>query len=337
MGRGRDLEQAVEELGDVVLGTVGEIRHVQPTFRTGLVAPLPGRRLPPRVSPHPGHRREDWTLSGPKDDVATVLARRHENGGDFWATADGRIYVGNPYSTIGALGVLHELGVGADHEAVQGATALLLGAVRDDGRIRVGPSSPMYPCYTAEAARMLCRFGFATHPAVGRTVDYLVEHTHESGGWRCSFSRFGKGPETQCGSPGATLYALDVLRFFPDRTLGQEWVDRAVDLLLAHWDSRRRIGPCHHGIGRRFLRVEYPFIRYNVFYWVFVLSFFPRGQTDDRLKEAFSQLAGRLDGEGRLVPEESHRGLKDLHFCRKGEPSSQATERFREIERRMGG
>ena len=72
---------------------------------------------------------------------------------------------------------------------------LVLAACRDDGRIRVGPKSPMYPCYTAEAARTLCRFGLIEHEGVRRTAEYLLGATHESGRWRCSFSRFGKGPE----------------------------------------------------------------------------------------------------------------------------------------------
>lgn len=274
-------------------------------------------------------------MRGPPEDIAAVLAKRHDNGGDYWATPDGRVYVGNPYSTIGALGILHELGVDPDHEAVEGATALLLEAVREDGRIRVGPRSPMYPCYTAEAARMLCRFGFATHSSLARTVGYLLKNVHEPGGWRCSFGRFGKGPETECGSPGATLYALDVLRFYPELTEGHRAVDAAVEFLLSHWDTRKRIGPCHHGIGTRFLRVEYPFIRYNLFYYVFVLSFFTRGGEDDRLKRAFAELAGQLDEQGRLVVEAPHRGLRALGFCRRGEPSREATTRFREVEARM--
>ena len=38
-------------------------------------------------------------------DVEAILAKRHSNGGDFWATLDGRIYVGGPFSTLASLGV----------------------------------------------------------------------------------------------------------------------------------------------------------------------------------------------------------------------------------------
>lgn len=270
-----------------------------------------------------------------ESDVKTILARRHHNGGDYWATPDGKIYVGNPFSTLSALGMLHELGVGRDHEAVRGGLDLILEACREDGRIRLGPKTPMYPCYTAEAARILCRFGLADHEALRRTVAYLLEEAHEhegTGGWRCSFRRFGRGPETEWANPGATLYALDVLRFFPRHREGSEVADRAVELLLKHWEIRDPIGPCHWGIGSLFLQVEYPFLRYNLFFYVYVLSFFAHAKGDPRFRAAHAELASRRDEEGRLVVERPHRDLADLDFCARGRPSAPATLRYEEIE-----
>ncbi len=151
-------------------------------------------------------------LVADQSDVDAILARRYDNGGDYWGTADGRIYVGNPFSTISSLGMLYELGVGKTHEGIQGGMNLILNAWREDGRIRIAPGAPMYPCYTAESARTLCRFGMKANVVVKRTVSYLLENAHELGGWRCNFTKFGRGPETECANPGATLYALDVLR-----------------------------------------------------------------------------------------------------------------------------
>ena len=107
-------------------------------------------------------------MSGQQSDIEEILSRRRDNGADYWATPDGRIYVGNPFSTIGCLSLLHELGLTSDHEAVCGGLDLILDVCREDGRIRVAPQSPMYPCYTAEAARVLCRYGLTNHAAVRR-------------------------------------------------------------------------------------------------------------------------------------------------------------------------
>jgi hypothetical protein len=264
-------------------------------------------------------------------DITAILGRRHDNGADYWATPDGRIYVGNPFSTLLSLGMLHELGVPASHEAVSGGLALILAACREDGRIRVAPKAPMYPCYTAEAARVMCRFGMRKHEAVQRTVSHLIGSAHASGGWRCNYTKFGRGPETECANPGATLYVLDVLRFLPEYQSGVKVVDRAVASLLDHWDSRKPIGPCHWGMGSLFFQVEYPFLRYNLFYYVYVLSFFDRSRGDRRFKAALAALEAKRSGDGRIIVERPHRGLKGLEFCAPGKPSELATVRYSEI------
>lgn len=265
-------------------------------------------------------------------DVEAILARRHDNGGDYWSTPDGRLYKGSPFSTLTSLLVLHELGVPAGHEAVRGGIALVLDACRDDGRIRLAPGAPLYPCYTAEAARVLCRYGLERDEPLVRTVDHLLGSVHETGGWRCNFTRFGKGPETELANPGATLFALDVLRFHEELRNGREEVDRSVESLLDHWEVRSPVGPCHYGIGTLFLQVEFPFLRYNLFYWVYVLSFFGRAREDPRFREALEVLREKRDDEGEMVVERPHRRLKDLDLCARGRPSAQATARYREIE-----
>lgn len=266
-----------------------------------------------------------------ESDVETILSHRHDNGADFWATPDGRIYVGNPFSTISSLNMLHELGAGPDHEAVKGGLDLILKACREDGRIRLAPKAPLYPCYTAEAARVLCRFGLTEHEALRRTVSCLIDNTHETGGWRCNFTRFGRGPETKYANPGATLFALDVLRCFSEYRQDDEVIDRAVESLLDHWETRKPIGPCHYGMGSLFMQVEYPFLRYNLFYYVYILSFYERARRDARFKEALAQLQSKLNEEGDVIVERPHRGLKELQFCAKGHPSAPATGRYREI------
>lgn len=226
--------------------------------------------------------------------------------------------------------MLHELGVSRTHEAVRGGVDLLFDAWRDDGRIRLGPKAPLYPCYTAEAARVLCRFGHARDERVRATTTYFLENAHETGGWRCQFTRFGKGPETRFANPGATLFVLDALRHDVSARR-RPAVGPAVESLLAHWTTRKPIGPCHYGIGSLFMQVEFPFLRYNLFYFVYVLSFYPAARRDPRFREALETLRARLDASGRVMVERPHRSLAALEFCRKGHSSATATARFQEI------
>lgn len=121
----------------------------------------------------------------------------------------------------------------------------------------------------------------------------------------------------------------------PDTVRASASSDDAVGSLLDHWDTRAPLGPCHWGVGTRFMRVEYLFLRYNLFFYVYVLSFSRRGQGGPRFHSALSVLDAKLDDEGRLVVEQPHRDLKQLGFCAKGRPSAHATSRYREIRRNL--
>ena len=269
-----------------------------------------------------------------KPDVEAVLARRHDNGADFWASADGRLAVGEPFSTLTSLLVLHELKLARTHEAVRGALQLIRGAQRDDGRYRLAPSGTLYPCATAAAARVLCRFGHTRDRRLQQTLVHLLETQHDDGGWRCNKFSYGRGPETEFSNPGVTLSVLDVFRF-SDHVNKNPALERAVDSLLDHWVVRRPTGPCHFGIGSLFMQVEFPFLRYNLFHYVYVLSFYDRAKDDQRYLEALRLLKSKLDARGRVVVERPNRRLAELSFCAAGRPSDLATARYREIVKHL--
>ena len=269
-------------------------------------------------------------------DIRAILDRRHDNGADYWATADGRLSVGEPFSTLTSLVILHELGVGRTHEAVRGALHLILDAWRDDGRYRLAPSGTLYPCSTAAAARVLCRFGYARDRRVQRTFSHLLETRHSDGGWRCAKFLFGRGPETEFSNPGVTILALDAFRF-TEHLNNNRVLDKAVESLLEHWTVRRPLGPCHYGIGTLFMQVEYPFLRYNLFYYVYTLSFYDYAKQDKRFLAALNVLKSKLDSRGRVIIERPHRRLAHLLLCQKGEPSELATARYEEIKKNVSG
>jgi hypothetical protein len=127
---------------------------------------------------------------------------------------------------------------------------------------------------------------------------------------------------------------LDVFRF-TDQLNENPALDRAVDSLLQHWTVKRPIGPCHFGIGTLFMQVEFPFLRYNLFSYVYVLSFYDRAKDDPRFREALRALQSRLDGRGRVIVERPNRKLAALSLCAAGRPSDRATARYREIVKNL--
>lgn len=265
-------------------------------------------------------------------DVAAIVARRHDNGADFWASPDGRLARGGPFSTLEAVVLLRELGVEPGDPVLAGATSLIWAAWRPDGRFRLAPSGAIYPCQTAQAACTLAQLGLAADPRLAVTFEHLRRIQYRDGGWRCNKFSFGRGPETEFSNPGPTLTVLDAFRFATGPDPGA--LDRAVEFLLGHWVSRVPLGPCHYGIGSLFGQVGYPFADYNLFRWVYVLSHYQRARADARFVEALTVLEGKLSG-GQVVPERVHRALAGLEFCAKGRPSVLATRRHAEIRRNL--
>ena len=264
-----------------------------------------------------------------ESDVEAILEKRRSNGADFWATPDGRWGTGSPFSTFDCVLLLIELGVRRSDPVLKGAADVFFEAWREDGRFRPAPKGTIYPCHTANAARALCRLGYARDRRLERSFEHLFEVQHNDGGWRCNTVKLGRSPETDASNPGVTLSALDAFRFTTHLNADRR-LDRAVKTLLSHWKTRKPLGPCSFGIGTLFGKIEYPFLRYNLFYYVYVLSFYDAAKRRTEFRQALKTLQAKM-ADGAVVVESPHRGLAKLAFCRKGEPSRLATKRYREI------
>ena len=170
--------------------------------------------------------------------------------------------------------------------------------------------------------------GYSDDARVGKSFKYFLDTQQEDGGWRCNKYSFGRGEETECSTPYTTLLVLDLMRYSP--YFDDARFDKAVDFLLEHWVVRKPISPCHYGIGTLFMQVEYPFRGYNLFYYVYVLSFYERARSDKRFLEALEALKAKTVN-GEIVVERVVPKLAKLSFCRKGQASELATLRYREI------
>ncbi|HPT01597.1 MAG TPA: hypothetical protein PLJ84_03300, partial [Bacteroidales bacterium] len=176
-----------------------------------------------------------------ESDIEAIIARRYDNGDDLWATPDRRIYKGAPFSTIESVLMLAEL-ESTPTAIMKEAGELMLGLWRKDGRFQIAPKTAIYPCHTANVARVLCRLGYEADERLLKTFDHLLKIQHTDGGWRCNALKFGRGEETFFSNPGTTLAVLDAFRY--TKWLNKDKrLDRAVESLLKHWETRKPLGP----------------------------------------------------------------------------------------------
>lgn len=266
-------------------------------------------------------------------DIEAIISKRYDNGSDYWTTPDRRLIKGSPFNTLNCAYMLSELEMDMSDPLLKETADLILSSWREDGRFRLSPQGAIYPCQTINAARTLCHLGLASDYRLKKTFDHLLETQHSDGGWRCNKFSFGRGPETEFSNPGPTLTALDAFRHthFLNNSAP---IDKAVEFLLNHWDTRLPLGPCHYGIGTLFFQVAYPFITYNLFYYVYVLSFYNKAKKDPRFLSALGLLESKLKN-GKIIIERPNQKLAGFDFCKNGETSDLATARYKEITRNL--
>lgn len=269
-----------------------------------------------------------------RSDVEEILSHRYDNGADYWVTPDRKLIKGSPFSILDSVHYLLELGMEPDEPLLKECADLIFESWQKDGSFRAYPKGSVYPCQTAHISNLLCTMGYAEDERLQVTFSHLLATQYGDGGWRCNKFFFGRGPETEFSNPFPTLIILNAFRY--SAYLNQEKaLDRAVDFLLEHWLIRKPIGPCHYGIGTLFMQVEYPFHNYNLFIYVYVLSFYDKAKNDPRFLDALQALEDRMQ-EGNIVVQRVVPKLANLEFCKKGQVSELATRHYQEIMRNIG-
>ncbi|VDN46664.1 Prenyltransferase [Petrocella atlantisensis] len=266
-------------------------------------------------------------------DYEAIVSHRYDQGADYWTTPDKRLIKGSPFSTLDCVLYLLELGLKPNDPLLENCADLIFSTWKEDGSFRLYPTGSIYPCQTANAANVLCHMGYARDARIQKTFQHLLDIQYTDGGWRCNKFSYGRGPETEYSNPFPTLTVLNAFRF-RDGFNQEPALERAVDFLLEHWTIRKPIGPCHYGMGTLFMQVEYPFRNYNLFVYVYVLSFYDRAKKDNRFLEALKALESKMV-DGQIVVERIVPKLAKFCFCKKGEPSALATRRYQEILRNL--
>jgi hypothetical protein len=269
--------------------------------------------------------------------INRILERQDVNGGKFWSRTDGNIHTPSGSSTIDTLFVLGELGIRVnDYPQIADAVEFLFAYQNTEGSFRYSMASSRLPCLTARIIAALNRLGMPDNHRMERSYQWLLDTQWNDGGWRCGTVKLGKSPLTDASNPGTTLYVLDAFRYRENSKPDAEKLDRGVDFLLQHWEIRVPIGPCNFGIGSRFLQIEYPFLRYNIFYFVYVLSFYETARNDIRFHQAYRHLTSRIQND-QVIPECPHKAWQEFDFAKKGQVSGLATKRWTELKSNLEG
>jgi hypothetical protein len=115
--------------------------------------------------------------------AAEILAARQPGG---WWVTDKRLYQPKYLSTNWQLLMLSDLGVTREVPAVRESAELWIERfAKTDGGFGIDGNAKSHLCTNGNTARALVKFGYADHPAVRSSFEWLVEHASHLGGWSC--------------------------------------------------------------------------------------------------------------------------------------------------------
>jgi hypothetical protein len=269
------------------------------------------------------------------NDFQSILEKVHANGGNYWSRDDGNIYSPIGYSTLDTLFVIGETGLSTiENKVINEAVEFVLTYQVQDGAFKYTDNGSKHPCIAARIIAGLGRLGVKDDDRVEKSYQYFLRIQCNDGGWRCNTVKMGRSPLFDASNPGTTLYVLDAFRFRNNTIQEKEQLDKGVDFILQHWDVKIPVGPCQFGIGTRFMQIEYPFMRYNLFYYVYILSFYERAHNDRRFLEAYNCLASKVI-DGKIKVEAPNKAWQHFGFAGKGKVSEPATTRWMEIQQNM--
>jgi hypothetical protein len=108
----------------------------------------------------------------------------------------------------------------------------------------------------------------------------------------------------------------------------------AIDLLLEHWERRTNLHG--FGVGKRFMSLQYPAVKYGILRVLDVLSLFPYAVNSRSFRSMLDLVHGKA-ADGRYFAETTDMVYTDFDFAQKAQPSQWLTFLVNRVEKRVGG
>jgi len=217
---------------------------------------------------------------------------------------------------------IHDLGL--EREAAQ-----VLSLQAQDGSFTIPPNvRDNYFCMSAILLSSIARMGYCDDPRLKKYIRVILNSQNFDGGWHCYNGDFEMSGIESC--PMDNLNILMLLGQY-ENYRNNPILNRAVDSLLEHWQIRdRRHG---FGVGRRFMSLEYPAVKYGILRVLDVLSLFPYAVEKRGFKSMLDSIKQKASG-GKYFAEATNGSYSEFDFGKKEEPSRWLTFLINRIEKR---
>jgi hypothetical protein len=236
----------------------------------------------------------DWLLAGPawlryaverqlldnKPDISPVLndssiqkiiTRLKSDSVGIPALKSGRVHYTETGRAYWDLFFLADIGLSVIDLGLEREAGEIFRFQSPDGSFTIPPNvRDNYFCMSAILLSSLAKMGYRDDPRILKYIRLVMNSRCHNGGWHC----YGDEP----AAPHIDACPMDNLNIL--MLLGQYETHRhspalkgSIDLLLEHWRVRANLHG--FGVGRRFMSLQYPAVKYGILRVLDVLSLFP--------------------------------------------------------------
>jgi hypothetical protein len=199
-----------------------------------------------------------------------------------------------------------------------------------DGSFTIPPNvQDNYFCMSAILLSSLAKMGFRDDPRVIKYARAAMSEQMPGGGWDCYGESFN--PERSC--PMDDMNILMLLGQYRDFHENPK-LNGAIDHLLQHWEKRDNI--YGFGVGKRFMSLQYPAVKYGILRVLDVLSLFPYAVSSPDF-QSMREYVHNKAVDGRYFAGTIDPAYADFDFAQKAEPSQWITFLINRIDKRVEG
>lgn len=187
---------------------------------------------------------------------------------------------------------------------------------------------PNYFCRSAIILSSMARMDYRDDPRLNKYIQVIVNSQRPDGGWHCE-----DWYTESCPMDDQNILML--LGQYEKYRIDSRF-NGGIDLLLEHWERRDQNWRLSlFGIGKRYMSLMYPAVKYGILRVLDVLSLFPYAVKSEGFTSMLD-FVHQKSKDGKYFAEITDASYADFDFGQKKEPSRWLTFLINRIEKRTG-
>jgi hypothetical protein len=262
--------------------------------------------------------------------IQKLIARLKSDSVGIPAIKTGRVHYTEAGRAYWDLFFLADIGLSVNDIGLEKEAEEIFKYQSPDGSFTVPPNvRDNYFCMSAILISSLAKIGYRDDPRILKYVRIALNSRCHHGGWHCYGGEPGAGDIGAC--PMDNLNILMLLGQYASYQRSPD-LDGPIDMLLKHWHYR--INLHGFGVGRRFMSLQYPAVKYGILRVLDVLSLFPHAIASPDFQNMLEYVHNKAV-DGRYFADIINSIYADFDFAQDAMPSRWITFLISRINKRV--